>query len=562
MKNKQLQYPQIIILILLFAASVLCYYFFKISSIFLIIISILVGFKTFKIYDKIYFLLRFSFIKICIANILLFLWFVVFFGMFFKSNFLYSSFGNSIALFLKKIFGSVGSILFLFSPIIYFGWNLYQKYCRKNSNQSIPKPSEVQPQQQTELQKNKNVIPVNRTEMDKSENENVNYPYQFPTLDLLTDYPQENPENMLEEVENKKQLIKQTLGDFGIKVIDIMATIGATVTLYELILARGVSANKIKTIDEDIARNLKVQAVRIISPFKDRGTVALEVPNNESQIVGLKNILGTVEFQHSNYELPLALGMNIDNTPQIIDLAEMPHILIGGATNQGKSVGLNAMIASLLYKKTPEELKLVLIDPKLTELTVYEEIAKQFRPPIPDIKHFIITDNTDEISETLQALCNEMRQRLILFQKTKCRNIKEYNAAKQIEKTASLSHIVVFIDEFAEIIKNKTIKESIILLARQARAAGIHLVVATQRPSASAISGDITANFPARIAFKVIKWQNSDIILGESGAEKLIGKGDMLFSHNSEMERLQGAFVSTDEIGKVTNFIAKQKYNS
>jgi S-DNA-T family DNA segregation ATPase FtsK/SpoIIIE len=237
----------------------------------------------------------------------------------------------------------------------------------------------------------------------------------------------------------------------------------------------------------------------------------------------------------------------------------MPHILVGGATNQGKSVGLNAMIASLLYKKSPQELKLVLIDPKLTELTIYEEIEKQFRPSIPEIKRLIITDNTDEISETLQALCNEMRQRLTLFQRAKCRNIKEYNTHKWAKNAAYLPSIVIFIDEFAEIIKSKTIKESIILLARQARAAGIHLVVATQRPSATAISGDITANFPARIAFKVIKWQNSDIILGESGAEKLIGKGDMLFSNNSEIERLQGAFVSTDEVKRIVDFIEKQR---
>jgi len=388
-----------------------------------------------------------------------------------------------------------------------------------------------------------------------TETPSQNSQYKFPTLDLLTDYPQESPENITEEIENKKRLIKQTLGDFGISVTDITATTGATVTLYELILARGVSANKIKTIDEDIARSLRVQAVRIISPFKDRGTVALEVPNNESQIVGLKSILETDEFKYCTYELPLALGKTIANTPQIIDLAEMPHILVGGATNQGKSVGLNAMLTSLLYKKRPEELKLVLIDPKLTELTVYEEIEKQFRPSIPEIKRLIITDNTDEISETLQALCNEMRRRLTLFQKAKCRNIKEYSAAMRAK---ILPYIVVFIDEFAEIIKNKTIKESIILLARQARAAGIHLIVATQRPSATAISGDITANFPARIAFKVIKWQNSDIILGESGAEKLIGKGDMLFSNNSEMERLQGAFVSTDEVKNMVKFIEKQ----
>jgi S-DNA-T family DNA segregation ATPase FtsK/SpoIIIE len=377
--------------------------------------------------------------------------------------------------------------------------------------------------------------------------------YAFPSLDLLKDYPQENSENIAEEVESKKQLIKQTLGDFGISVIDISATVGSTVTLYELTLARGVSANKIKTIDEDIARNLKVQAVRIISPFRDRGTVALEVPNSKSQIVGLKSILGTDEFQNCGYELPLALGKTIDSTPKIIDLAEMFHILIGGATGQGKSVCLNAMLSSLLYTKTPAELKLLLIDPKVNEFSIYKNLGKRFTAL--NIEKTVFTNDLEEIAVALQTLCEEMKQRQMLFDKANCRNIQEYNANKKSGSADYLPRIVVVIDEFVDILKHKSIETSILELVRKSRAQGIHLIVATQRPSAKVISGDITANFPARIAFKVIKWQNSDIILGENGAEKLLGKGDMLLSVNSDIDRVQGAFVDTEEVKEITNYI-------
>jgi S-DNA-T family DNA segregation ATPase FtsK/SpoIIIE len=380
-------------------------------------------------------------------------------------------------------------------------------------------------------------------------------PYKLPTLDLLTDYPQESSENIAEEIESKKQLIKQILGDFGISVTDITATIGATVTLYELVLARGVSASKIKTIDEDIARNLRVQAVRIISPFKDRGTVALEVPNNESQIVGLKSILETAEFQHCTYELPLALGKTIDNKPQIIDLAEVLHILVGGATGQGKSVCLHALLSSLLYTKSPAELKLLLIDPKVSEFSIYKNLGKRFTAP--NIEKTVFTNDLDEISLALQSLCEEMARRQMLFEKANCRNIQEYNASKKAGNIDYLPRIVVVIDEFVDILKSKTSEMAILELVRKSRAQGIHMVVATQRPSAKVVSGDIAANFPARIAFKVVKWQNSDIILGESGAEKLIGKGDMFFSNNSEMERLQGAFVSTDEVRRVVESIGR-----
>jgi S-DNA-T family DNA segregation ATPase FtsK/SpoIIIE len=393
-------------------------------------------------------------------------------------------------------------------------------------------------------------VPNEKTEKDRSLQ---SIQYKFPALDLLKDYPQKDTENITEEIESKKELIKQTLGDFGISVTDITATIGATVTLYELTLARGVSANKLKTIDEDIARNLKVPAVRIISPFKNRGTVALEVPNNKSLIVGLKNILETVEFQNCNYELPLALGKTIDSTSKIIDLAKHFHILIGGATGTGKSICLNAMLSSLLYTKTPAEMKLLLIDPKVNEFSIYKNLGKQFTPP--NIEKSVFTNNLDEIAVALQTLCEEMKRRQMLFEKVNCRNIQEYNANKKPESAGYLPRIVVVIDEFVDILKHKTIENAILELVRKSRAQGIHLIVATQRPSAKVISGDITANFPARIAFKVIKWQNSDIIIGESGAEKLMGKGDMLFYANAEMERLQGAFVDTDEVKGIINFL-------
>ncbi|MDR1583070.1 MAG: hypothetical protein LBS55_07435 [Prevotellaceae bacterium] len=395
------------------------------------------------------------------------------------------------------------------------------------------------------------------TDTPVSDVSTVHKNHQLPSLELLMDYPQETPENIVEEIESKKQIIRQTLSDFGISVTDISATIGATVTLYELFLARGVSANKIKTIDEDIARCLKVQAVRVISPFKDRGTVALEVPNNKSQIVGLKSILETVEFQNCNYELPLALGKSIDEKPQIVDLAAMPHILIGGATNNGKSVCLNAMLSSLLYTKSPEELKLVLIDPKVNEFSIYKKLGKQFNAP--NIQKTVFTNDFDEIADALQSLCEEMKKRQSLFEKSNCRNIQEYNADKKVGNIAYLPRIIVVIDEFVDILgsKNKVIEDALLELVRKSRAQGIHLVVATQRPSAKQCSSEITSQFTARIAFKVIKWQNSDIILGDSGAEKLIGKGDMLFSNNSELERIQGAFVSTDEVRSIVEFIVK-----
>lgn len=378
--------------------------------------------------------------------------------------------------------------------------------------------------------------------------------YEIPSLDLLTCYPQENTENIAEEIENKKQIIKQTLGDFGISLTDISATAGATVTLYELVPARGVAINKITNKDAEIAIALKVDAVRIIAPFKNRGTVAIEVPNENRSIVGIKSLLEGDDFQNCTYELPLAIGKTIDGQTRIIDLTKMPHILVAGASGKGKSVGLNAMIISLLYKKRPEEMKLVLIDPKINEFSIYKKLGNTFATRC--VGKTVFTDNLDEISDVLQSLCEEMKRRQRLLETENCRTVQEYNANKTVGKSDYLPYIVAFIDEFVSIVKNRTIENALLELVSKSRAQGIHLIVATQRPSAKLISGDITENF-TRIAYKTNKRQNSDIILGESGAEKLIGNGDMLFANNSEMERLQVAFVSIDEVRNIVEFIGK-----
>jgi S-DNA-T family DNA segregation ATPase FtsK/SpoIIIE len=384
--------------------------------------------------------------------------------------------------------------------------------------------------------------------------------YEIPPLDLLTCYPQENTENIEEEIENKKQLIKQTLSDFGISITDISATVGATVTLYELVPARGVAIIKITNKDAEIAIALKVDAVRIIAPFKNRGTVAIEVPNVNHSIVGIKSLLEGDDFQNCSCELPLAIGKTIDGQTKIIDLTEMPHILVGGATNNGKSVGLNAMLTSLLYTKRPEEMKLVLIDPKINEFSIYKKLGKRFNAP--NIPKTVFNIEYDEIADTLQSLCNEMKKRQLLFERANCRNIQEYNADKKADSADYMPRIVVVIDEFVDLFQessNKLIEATMLQLVRKSRAQGIHLIAATQRPSAKQCSTDITSQFTARIAFKVGKRQDSDIILGESGAEKLIGNGDMLFSNNSELERLQGAFVSTEEVKSIVEFIGKQR---
>jgi S-DNA-T family DNA segregation ATPase FtsK/SpoIIIE len=398
-------------------------------------------------------------------------------------------------------------------------------------------------------------------EIDPEEVE-VDYPiqqepskYQLPPLNLLADYPQESAETIAEEIENKKQLIRQTLGDFGVSLTDITATIGATVTLYELVPARGIAIDKITNRDAEIAIALKVEAVRIIAPFKNRGTVAIEAPNERHDLVGIKSLLESPDFQYCTFELPLALGKSIDGNAKIIDLAEMPHILVAGASGKGKSVGLNAMLTSLLYKKRPNELQFILFDPKRQELDIYKRIKQPFLIKIPDVQSAVIIDDKDEITTALNWLKDEMgRRSKLLAESEYCKTLKEYNA----KAGKKLPYIVVMIDEFPDIQQSKKIEQLLISLARKARSVGVCFIIATQRPAAKTITREITSNFTVQIAFKVSKQVDSQTILDSGGAEKLIGNGDLLFRFNSEIERLQGAFVGTGEIKNTLEFIEKQ----
>jgi S-DNA-T family DNA segregation ATPase FtsK/SpoIIIE len=401
--------------------------------------------------------------------------------------------------------------------------------------------------------------PIETVSIDETETPPHNTKYAFPPLDLLKDYPQGNNENIAEEIESKKQLIKQTLGDFGISITDISATVGATVTLYELVPARGVAIDKITNKDTEIAIALKVEAVRIIAPFKNRGTVAIEAPNENRSIVGIKSLLEDDEFQNCTCELPLAIGKSIDGKTKIIDLTEMPHILVAGASGKGKSVGLNAMLTSLLYKKSPSELQFILFDPKRQELDIYKTLKRQFLVKIPDVQNAVIIDDKDEITTALNWLKDEMSNRnKLLAEKGYCKTLKEYN----VRASKKLPYIVVMIDEFPNIQKSKEIERLLTSLANQGRAVGIHFIIATQHPSAKTITREITSNFTAQMAFKVSKQVDSQIILDDGGAAKLFGKGDLLFSFNSEIDRLQGAFVSTDEVKNIVNFVAEQGYKT
>lgn len=409
-------------------------------------------------------------------------------------------------------------------------------------------------------------MPYQKSGSDTYSESHASMQYELPPIELLKEYPNGKESFIQEETENKKLLIEQALDDFGIKVSETSFTIGTSVTRYEFVLARGVSANKLKNLDEDIARYLKVESVRIIPSVKNRGTVGIEVPNESRGIVGLKGILSSDEYRVSSYELPLAVGRTIDGNPKIIDLVKMPHILVAGATGQGKSVGLNSMIVSLLYKKHPEELKFVLIDPKLVELSIYEKIRKEFLAEIPGIGYSMITNDEKQIATALQSLCKEMDNRLEMLRKVGCRDFASYKANYAANKMGKYPYIVIVIDEFADMMlkasENKGIKNSLIRLAQMSRATGIHMIIATQRPSAKVIVGEISVNFPARMAFRVSKPNDSLIALGMTGAEKLIGRGDMIFSADSDTMRLQGTYISVEEVQKIIEYIAEQKYIS
>lgn len=389
--------------------------------------------------------------------------------------------------------------------------------------------------------------------------------YKFPTLNLLRDYNESISVDQ-EELEANKNRIVETLNNYKIGIDRIKATVGPTVTLYEIVPEAGIRISKIKNLEDDIALSLSALGIRIIAPIPGKGTIGIEVPNKKPTMVSMKSVISSTKFQNSEMELPIALGKTISNETFVVDLAKMPHLLMAGATGQGKSVGLNAVLTSLLYKKHPAEVKFVLVDPKKVELTLFNKIERHYLAKLPDTDDAIITDTTKVIN-TLNSLCIEMDMRYDLLKLAMVRNIKEYNAKFKLRKLNPndghkyLPYIVLIIDEFADLIMTagKEIETPIARLAQLARAIGIHLIVATQRPSVNVITGIIKANFPARAAFRVTSKIDSRTILDSSGADQLIGKGDMLYADGNNLIRLQCAFVDTPEVEKITEFIGSQR---
>ena len=390
--------------------------------------------------------------------------------------------------------------------------------------------------------------------------------FQFPSLELLKKYDSEKINIDKDELEENKDRIVETLGNYNIKISSIKATVGPTVTLYEIIPDAGVRISKIKNLEDDIALSLSALGIRIIAPIPGRGTIGIEVPNKNSTIVSMHSVISSEKFQQSEMELPIAIGKTISNETLVVDLVKMPHLLMAGATGQGKSVGLNAVLTSLLYKKHPAEVKFVLVDPKKVELTLFNKIERHYLAKLPDSEDAIITDNK-KVIYTLNSLCIEMDNRYELLKNASCRNIVEYNKKFKARKLNPndghqfLPYIILVIDEFADLIMTagKEVETPIARLAQLARAIGIHLIIATQRPSVNVITGVIKANFPARIAFRVTSKIDSRTILDSSGADQLIGRGDMLFNQGNEIIRLQCAFVDTDEIEALTDYIGSQK---
>ena len=390
--------------------------------------------------------------------------------------------------------------------------------------------------------------------------------FKFPTLDLLKVYNTGNREvNMIEQNENKDKII-HTLRNYGIEITSIKATVGPTITLYEIIPQAGVRISKIRNLEDDIALSLSALGIRIIAPMPGKGTVGIEVPNKEPQIVSMHSVLSSKRYQECDYELPVALGKTITNEVFIFDLTKMPHLLVAGATGQGKSVGLNAVITSLLYKKHPSEMKMVLIDPKMVEFSLYSTIEHHYLAKLPDEDKPIIVDVT-KVTQTLNSLTKEMDDRYELLMKAHVRTIKEYNdkfKSRRLNPNNGhrfMPYIVVVIDEFGDLIMTagKEIEMPIARIAQKARAVGIHMIIATQRPTTNIITGTIKANFPARMAFRVTSQIDSRTILDTSGANQLIGRGDMLFSQGSIVTRIQCAFVDTPELDNLTKYIAKQQ---
>ena len=390
--------------------------------------------------------------------------------------------------------------------------------------------------------------------------------YQFPDLSLLNEYHHKNVQVTKEELEQNKDKIVETLINFKIGISSIKATIGPTVTLYEIVPDAGVKISRIKNLEDDIALSLAALGIRIIAPIPGKGTIGIEVPNKNREMVSLRSVLATEKFENAKHELPVILGKTISNEVYIVDLTKMPHLLMAGATGQGKSVGLNVLIASLLYKRHPSQLKFVLVDPKRVELTLFNKIERHYLAMLPDSEEPIITDNK-KVIYTLNSLCIEMDNRLGLLKSGGCRNLKEYNE-KFVKRLLSpekghryLPYIVLIIDELADLMvtSGKEIEMPIARLAAVSRATGIHLVLATQRPSVNVITGIIKANFPARLSFRVTSKIDSRTILDAGGAEQLVGLGDMLYSHGSDLVRLQGPFIDTTEVDKICEYVGAQR---
>ncbi len=390
--------------------------------------------------------------------------------------------------------------------------------------------------------------------------------YKFPHLDLLQDYSGNKVQVSREELEANKNKIVETLGNYKIGIQSIKATIGPTVTLYEIVPEAGIKISKIKNLEDDIALGLAALGIRIIAPIPGRGTIGIEVPNKNRELVSIRSVFSTEKFMKSDMALPVVFGKNISNEVFMIDLAKMPHLLMAGATGQGKSVGINVILASLLYKKHPSQLKFVLVDPKKVELSIFSRIEKHFLAKLPDTEEAIITD-TKKVVHTLNSLCIEMDARYDLLKTAGCRNLKEYNT-KFINRRLNpnkghkyMPYIVVVIDELADLMMTagKEVETPIARLAQLARAIGIHLVVATQRPSVNVITGIIKANFPARISFRVTSKIDSRTILDSGGADQLVGMGDMLFSQGSELMRVQCGFIDTPEVDELVEFIGDQQ---
>jgi S-DNA-T family DNA segregation ATPase FtsK/SpoIIIE len=389
--------------------------------------------------------------------------------------------------------------------------------------------------------------------------------FKFPTFNLLKQY-NESISIDPQELEANKDRIVETLKNYKIGIAEIKATVGPTITLYEIVPEAGIRISKIKNLEDDIALSLSALGIRIIAPIPGKGTIGIEVPNKKSTIVSMHSVISSKKFQESQMELPIALGKTISNETFVVDLATMPHLLMAGATGQGKSVGLNAVLTSLLYKKHPAEVKFILVDPKKVELTLFNKIERHYLAKLPDVEEAIITDTT-KVVHTLNSLCIEMDNRYDLLKAAMVRNIKEYNVKFKQRKLNPndghhfLPYIILVIDEFADLIMTagKEVETPIARLAQLARAIGIHLIVATQRPSVNVITGIIKANFPARIAFRVTSKIDSRTILDSGGADQLIGRGDLLYTAGNEINRIQCAFIDTPEVEKITDFIGSQK---